>query len=320
MLNEADLIFIISQPRSGSTLLQSIVSNNKFVNTASEPWLLFHFLSYFNPHLVDAKYSNSLAYKGTKDFFEKVNFQEEIKGEIRNFVSRIYQKTLGQREGVKYILDKTPRYYEIIDSIREVFPTAKIIVLKRNPLAVLNSIIDTWKLKGLNHLYPYRRDVLLAPLMLQNFIEKSSSDPDVLVSSYEALTDNPASESKRIYQWLDIEFEEAYLDYSKNKKFKGKYGDPVGIHQSSRPVKRAENWLSKLKDSYWKDFFVGYNFYLGSDFLQEYGYTNSEVDRESTKIFKTFQFIDEQAIPDRPPIERYLRHLHYRSAYKLYSK
>ena len=315
-----ELIFIISQPRSGSTLLQSIVSNNQFVNTASEPWLLFHFLGYFNPHLIEAKYSNKLAYEGTKDFFEKANFQENIKEEVRNFVSNIYQKTLGQREGVKYILDKTPRYYEIVDSIRDVFPTAKIIVLKRNPLAVLNSIIDTWKVKGINHLYPYRRDVLLAPFLLQDFIKKSSSDPNVLISSYEDITNNPASESRRIYQWLGIEFNEEYLDYSKNRKFKGKYGDPVGIHQRSQPVKRVENWLSKLENFYWKDFFVGYSDYLGSDFLQEYGYSNSKVMEEPTKIFKTFQFIDEQEIPDRPPTEKYLRHLHYRSAYKLYSK
>lgn len=320
MNNDVNLIFIISQPRSGSTLLQSIVSNNESVNTASEPWLLFHFLGYFNPHLIEAKYSSKLAYEGTKDFFEKVNFQENLKEEVRNFVSSIYQKTLGQREGVKYILDKTPRYYEIVDSIRDVFPTAKIIVLKRNPIAVLNSIIDTWKVRGINHLYPYRRDVLLAPFLLQNFIKKSSGDPNVLVSSYENITDNPASESRRIYQWLGIEFREEHLDYSKNKKFRGKYGDPVGIHQNSQPVKRVEGWLSRLEDTYWKDFFVGYSDYLGSDFLRDYGYLNSETKGEPTKIFKTFQFVDEQEIPDRPPTEKYLRHLHYRSAYKLYSK
>ena len=320
MLNDVNLVFIISQPRSGSTLLQSIVSNNEFMNTASEPWLLFHFLGYFNPHLIDAKYSSKLAHEGTKDFFEKANFQEDIKEEVRNFVSSIYQKTLGQREGVKYILDKTPRYYEIADSIRDVFPAAKIIILKRSPLAVLSSIIDTWKVKGINHLYPYRRDILLAPFLLQNFIEKSSINPNVLVSSYEDITDNPASESRRIYQWLGIEFREEYLDYSRNNKVKGRYGDPVGIHQNSQPVQRVENWLSKLENPYWKDFFVGYSNYLSSDFLRDYGYSSSVVKGGATKIFKTFQFINEQEIPDRPPTEKYLRHLHYRSAYKMYSK
>ncbi len=315
-----ELVFIISAPRSGSTLLQSIVSNNELVNTASEPWLLFHFLGYFNPHLIDAKYSNKLAHEGTKYFFEKANFQEIIKEEVRNFVSSIYQKTLGQNEGVKYVLDKTPRYYEIADSIRDVFPKAKIIVLKRNPLAVLSSIIDTWKVKGINHLYSYRRDFLLAPLLLQNFIEKSGGDPNVLISSYEDIIDNAAFESRRIYQWLGIEFKEEYLDYSRNKKFRGKYGDPVGIHQNSQPVKRVKGWLSKLEDPYWKDFFVGYADYLSDDFLQDYGYFNREVKGEPTKIFRTFQFIDEQEIPDRPPTKKYLRHLYYRSAYKLYSK
>ena len=320
MLKEPNLIFIISQPRSGSTLLQSILSNNEWVNTASEPWLLFHFLGYFNPHLVDAKYSNTLAYQATQDFFKKTDFEKDIKVEVKKFVSGIYQKTLGQNSNIKFILDKTPRYYEIADSIRDIFPTAKIIVLKRNPLAVLGSIIDTWKIKGINHLYPYRRDILLAPFLLQSFIKERNNDPNILVSSYETITDSPALESKRIYQWLGLTFKETYLDYSKNEKFKGKYGDPVGVHQSSQPVKRTENWLSKLETPYWKDFFIGYHNYLGNDFLQDYGYPNCEVKGEPTRMFKTFQFIDEQEIPDRPPTEKYLRYLHYRSAYKFYSK
>lgn len=320
MLDTSNLIFIISQPRSGSTLLQSIVSNNEWVSTASEPWLLFHFLSYFNPHLVNAKYSNTLAYQATQDFFRKTGFEEDIKAEVKNFISRIYQNTLGQDKNIKYILDKTPRYYEIIDSIRDIFPTAKIIILKRNPLAVLSSIIETWHVKGINHLSPYRRDILNAPFLLQNFVEKNRNDCNVLVSSYEDITNDPRKEAERIYHWLDIEFKEMYLNYRSNNKYQGKYGDPTGIRQNNRPVKKAENWLHKLDDTYWKNFFIGYIHYLEDSFLDSYGYSDIKVKGQSTSIFETFLFINNQEIPDRPPIKKYLKYLRHRSAYKMYSR
>ena len=37
-----NLIFIISQPRSGSTLLQRMLSGNKDIKTSAETWLMLH--------------------------------------------------------------------------------------------------------------------------------------------------------------------------------------------------------------------------------------------------------------------------------------
>ncbi len=67
-----NLIFIVSQPRSGSTLLQGIISNNDYVNTTSEPWLLLPFLNLFDSSLVEAKYNQKLAVTGVFNFTHKV--------------------------------------------------------------------------------------------------------------------------------------------------------------------------------------------------------------------------------------------------------
>ena len=37
-----NLIFIISQPRSGSTLLQRMLSGNKDIKASAETWLMLH--------------------------------------------------------------------------------------------------------------------------------------------------------------------------------------------------------------------------------------------------------------------------------------
>ena len=37
-----DLIFVISQPRSGSTLLQRLLSGHSWIQTSAETWLMLH--------------------------------------------------------------------------------------------------------------------------------------------------------------------------------------------------------------------------------------------------------------------------------------
>ena len=40
--NHQHLIFLISLPRSGSTLLQRIIGGHKDIHTTAEPWLMLH--------------------------------------------------------------------------------------------------------------------------------------------------------------------------------------------------------------------------------------------------------------------------------------
>jgi len=55
----------------------------------------------------------------------------------------LYNRAL-EVAGKRFFLDKTPRYYFIIPELKNVFPEAKFIILLRNPLAVLSSILNTW--------------------------------------------------------------------------------------------------------------------------------------------------------------------------------
>ncbi len=71
-MNSDNLIFIVSQPRSGSTLLQSILSNNDYINTASEPWLLLPFLNIFDSSLIEVTYNQQLAVTVVFDLTHKV--------------------------------------------------------------------------------------------------------------------------------------------------------------------------------------------------------------------------------------------------------
>ena len=271
MLKEPNLIFIISQPRSGSTLLQKIVSNNSYVDTASEPWLLLPLLSIYKPELVEAVYNYPVAATGIVDFLEKRGLEDRFKSSVANLVLSLYTNN-----SQRYFLDKTPRYYEILPEIFSVFPDAKYIVLKRNPFASLYSMLSTWSNGKLDiqSIEKFYRDFLIAPFRIQDFLDKNSKLDNVLEVGYELLVQKPVELANNIYQWLSIPFDEEVLCLAKNQKVSGIYGDDVYKEYVSDKVESnsLEVWMRECDKEPLKSFFKDYADYLSPNFLTHYGY------------------------------------------------
>ena len=162
-----NLIFLISQPRAGSSLLQLILSGHKDIATTSEPWIALHPVYALRDKGIRAEYDSILARKTLKDFLEQSGINESYyKSQIASLLLALYKHPL-ERQGARYFLDKTPRYYNIIPELKELFPKARFIILFRNPLAVLNSILETWVKDDWIRLNTrYRNDLLVAPLKL----------------------------------------------------------------------------------------------------------------------------------------------------------
>lgn len=287
-MTDKKLIIIASQPRSGSTLLQALLSNNKSVGTVSEPWLLLPFLGYGKAHLNRSKYNSELAKEGIDDFKEKIS-SDSFDKDLSIFLLDQYAKILRDKEDL--VLDKTPRYYEILDEILHYFPNCKIIILKRHPFAVLNSIIKTWHVSSLNRLLEYKRDLLHAPFLLNDFVKKHDTNPQVYQLRYEDLVKRPSVEVKALYQWLELPFTSNVLNYVANKKYHGYMGDPTGVQQTDRPNSHSlKEWQSLFQDPYWAEFAAGYHNFLTKEFLKDYGHytVDSVMKIKSTKMFKLF--------------------------------
>ena len=88
-----------------------------------------------------------------------------------------------------YFLDNTPRYYYIISELYSIFPNAKFIFLFRNPLDVVNSILNTWVKDDWYALSQYRDDLIKAPHLLQK--GKIELGDSVYVIKYEKLITEP---------------------------------------------------------------------------------------------------------------------------------
>jgi len=287
--DDSKLIFIISQPRSGSTLLQSILSNNSLVATASEPWILLPFLSLYKPGLITARYDYDIMTSAVNEFVHLNAGEEEFKAKLKNFILSIYSWL--DAPGTKHILDKTPRYYEIGQQIVDMFPQAKILVLKRNPFAVLNSVITSWNIDTFEKLIYYKRDLINAPQLINKFLSDHRDNKNVREVFYEDLVAHPVKSFQGIYHWLGMEFKEGYLQYGGNSKLKGNLGDQVSVKSSTMPV--AENldaWKGLIKIPFWNNFFRGYSCYLGDNFLSEYGKYEA-WNSKKTDEFKYFMLL-----------------------------
>ena len=287
-MNTNNLIIIASQPRSGSTLLQALLSNNDKVGTVSEPWLLLPFLSYQKRNFNSSKYNSERAVTGVGLFKSKVG-QTGFDKDLSEFLLKQYAKVLKNNE--IFVLDKTPRYYEILDEIVHYFPNCKIIILKRHPFSVLKSIIQTWNANTVNMLLDYKRDILNAPMILNEFLIKNEDNPNVISLRYEDLVEKPEFHINRLYNWLGIKFSINVLDYKGNDKYKGHMGDPTGVNREPKAhTNSLKNWEKLVGDKYWGNFINGYYKYFGTTFLKDYGQYHQDLNIEplESQLFNGF--------------------------------
>ena len=97
-----------------------------------------------------------------------------------------------------YFVDKTPRYHLILDELRVAFPTAKFVVLWRNPLDTLASI---YQLNRHWNFYRYEIDLHDGWTAIMRF---QRLNPEVPVVRYEDLVRSPAETINRIWTYLDL--------------------------------------------------------------------------------------------------------------------
>lgn len=289
MLQEDKLVFIVSQPRAGSTLLQAVLSNHSKVDTTSEHWMLLQFAAFIKPSLLNADFDMITCNDAFRDFLNKRDLKIEFKKDLKSFLLGYYESV--QQNSNNLIIDKTPRYYEILPEILELFPNAKIILLVRNPLATLASMIKTWQRHDMYSLsLHHRRDIFHAPFLIHEFYTKHASDKRVKKITYEDLLDTPKNVISELCVWLGIQYTPEMLNYADNPKFRGKYGDPVGVNKKTKlSTDSMGNPLNSQRDYITNDKFLnGYAHYLGAAFLEAYGNYSASKAKPSLK-FKLFK-------------------------------
>jgi protein-tyrosine sulfotransferase len=140
--NGANLVFLLSTPRAGSTLLGAVLGNHSEVFCPNEPWLLLglHALTQEKPP-IPASTNHELAAIALGQLLSR----EEFINASRAFALSVYNSKL-RHSGKAIFVDKTPRYALVLPFLDALFPAAKKIWLQRNPLDVAASFASTWSI------------------------------------------------------------------------------------------------------------------------------------------------------------------------------
>lgn len=272
-----NLIFLVSQPRAGSTLLQLMLSGHPEVATTSEPWVALHPFFALRKEGLRAVYDARLSFKATEEFLRQAGVDEAFyKEQVGEFLVRLYNHA-ASHFGKRYFLDKTPRYYHIIEDLLEVFPEARFIVLFRNPLAVLSSILKTWVKDDILALSEYRDDLVTAPGKMLGAVSEGRGN--VLKVNYEQLIKAPESELGRICGFLGIDYSGKMLEYGERSDRDWKFGDPVGVHKSAVPTPASlDKWKQGFNTPQLAYVARSYLDELGPELVAEMGYDFSELE------------------------------------------
>ncbi|MEO8658693.1 MAG: sulfotransferase [Bryobacteraceae bacterium] len=275
-----NLIFVVSQPRAGSTMLQRILGAHPDIHTLSEPWIALHPLLALREDGYAPSFDLSISRNATKEFLQQLPEGDEAYCEgLRRMLNYLYGRAL-QLSGKSIFLDKTPRYFLIILELLRVFPRARFVFLIRNPLAVLISILETWCNTNPSVELSYsRNDLMIAPQLILNGIQHAGNR--AIVTRYEELVASPASAVQQLCDSLGIAFYPAMIEYgtAPANQERWTYGDQGTVYRESAPVKeRAERWREVLNQKpEWAVWARGYLTSLGQQVVTDLGYDYQEL-------------------------------------------
>ena len=276
MINEKgqNLIFLISQPSSGSTLMQQVLMNHEKIYSIPEPWLLLTPLSVFNTEITKASFNKGIEIGMLKRFF-KENFPNNENAYfeiIAKTYSSLYNRLLPDNK--TFFLDKTPRYYLILDEIIKTFPEAKIIILHRNPIAVLISI---YNILGRERWNMHSTENYIDFVSAIDAINSIKNQKNIYHTNYEDFLNNFNFEIEKILKYLGLSIQKKmeYYNIDQSKQ----WGDNSGNIKKTNKVtpREPDDWKNKIKNTEQLIQAQEYLEFLGEEKIRQFGYNFHEI-------------------------------------------
>ena len=194
-------IFIVGMPRSGTTLVEQIISSHHKVHGAGELNALDNLIAPIMNNY--STHNNSLSEK---------NFLSIRQG---------YSKKLSNLNVIESVItDKMPTNFKNIGFILKAFPEAKIIHLKRDAMAICWSIYQRYfPAEGIGFAY----DMEDLGEFYNSYTEMMTFWHELFPNqiydiSYEDLTTNQEQETKKLLEYCELDWDKNCLNFHKNKR------------------------------------------------------------------------------------------------------
>jgi len=194
-------LFIISLPRSGSTLLQSILATSHEVKTHPEMWFNLGLASLTEPINITANYSIDALRKALVELDGNLKKKDISINRLQNeFGIKIYESLSDDK--TKYVIDKTPRYFFIINYLAQTYPDSKFIFIVRDPLEIIISYKKSFNNNNYHAMDQYYEDFRYGFKNIingyNNYKERS------IIISYNNIVKNRNETMYKIFDFLDL--------------------------------------------------------------------------------------------------------------------
>jgi tetratricopeptide (TPR) repeat protein len=240
---DPDPIFILGLPRSGSTLVEQILASHSQVEGTQELYDIPRIvLGLQGPgsNLGDSRYPCVLA--------------DLVPEEFRKLGERYLTDTRPYRSGKPFFVDKMPNNFRHIGLVRLMLPNAKIIDMRREPMACCFSNLRQLFASGQEFTYSIEDIARYYRTYLELMRHWDAVLPGkILRVSYEDLVDGLERNVRRILEFCGLGFEPGCIEFYRTER---SVRTPSS-EQVRQPIFREglgrwrnyEPWLGPLKDA-----------------------------------------------------------------------
>lgn len=204
--NSKKPIFIVGMPRSGTSLVEQIISSHPDVFGGGE---LSYLANNINKHF---NYTDPLV------FFESVRNE---KGSNFYKIGHDYTELVNKfSENKKYVTDKMPVNFRLIGFIKIALPDAKVIHCQRIAEDTCLSIFKNFFGKNVMPWAYNQQELALYYKNYQKLMDHwNKTLPNFIYNvSYEELINNQEEESKKLIKYCGLDWHEDCLNFHRNKR------------------------------------------------------------------------------------------------------
>lgn len=257
--------FIVGCPRSGTTLLQSLLSSHSVINSFPESHFFCNLFGDYEPKRRMLGIASRRIYPRIKEFLKESGHREVdnylpkslvfADQYTKFFVHLLDRLTL--EKGKKIWIEKTPPHLHYIDYIERKVPDARFIHIVRNGTDVVTSIYD------LRNRYPDIWDGQKKQISdcVERWIEdikitlKHIDKPNHYCVRYESLISSTEAELQKLCQFMQLSFEPSMLTQYSNQARKVSlsretWKESVGDRIQSKQSQKFRTLLSPEEQEY----------------------------------------------------------------------
>jgi len=197
-------IFIIGMPRSGTTLLERVLSNHTEVTSAGE-------LYDFGMQLRWAADNKSILDEFVVERLPSLDYAE---------IGRRYlERTQWRAQGTRFFVDKMPRNWMLAGMIHRALPQARIFNMVRDPMDVCFSNYKTWVM---GESFPWNYDLNALAAHYRQYRQvmahwHAAMPGRILDIPYAELVQDPETITRKALNFCGLAWEQGCTDITRNK-------------------------------------------------------------------------------------------------------